>query len=62
MSLNTACALAATLLTIFMREALRRANKKLDLAGEAVGIEAQVPGRPDDEERPPLARTYRYVT
>ncbi|ETI24543.1 hypothetical protein G647_03912 [Cladophialophora carrionii CBS 160.54] len=62
MSLNTACALAAVLLAIFMREALRRANKKLDLVGNAVGGEAQTPGPSNNEQRQGVVSTYRYVT
>ena len=62
MSLNTACGLAAILLAIFMREKLRRANKKLDVAEEAVTIGMQERGSSDEEEKRATTRMFRYVT
>ncbi|KAJ9602232.1 hypothetical protein H2200_013352 [Cladophialophora chaetospira] len=55
MSLNTACALAAILLAIFMREKLRRANKKLDKEEELVVSTVQELGSSSSKEEDPVA-------
>ncbi len=62
MSLNAACALGAVLLAIFMREKLRRANKKLDIEEEALDTAVQEQVLSNDEERRTAFRTFRFVT